>query len=156
MIPKNDRIGYMDSDLLKRTKNSRQRDLVLRILRSSKDHPTAESIYLEARKSMPSISLGTVYRNLNHLREEGRIRELSYGKGISHFDGELREHHHVRCLTCGTVGDVPCIVPQSFTDEVQAQTRFQIHSVRLEFVGICGACERRGAYKTPEQDAGGE
>ncbi|MBN1896040.1 transcriptional repressor [bacterium] len=146
----------METESLKKTKNSRQRDLVLRILRSSKDHPTAESIYREARKTMPSISLGTVYRNLNHLRDEGRIRELSYGKGISHFDGELREHHHLRCLSCGSVEDVPCIIPKSFTEEVQAQTRFRIHSARLEFIGICGSCEETAVERKPEQDAGGE
>jgi len=142
----------MDSDSLKRTKNSRQRDLVLRILRDSKNHPTAETIYQEARKTMPSISLGTVYRNLNHLRDEGRIRELSYGKGISHFDGEIREHHHMRCLSCGTVEDVLCVIPKSFTEEVQAETRFQIHSVCLEFVGICESCEGGRLEKTPESD----
>jgi Fe2+ or Zn2+ uptake regulation protein len=141
---------------LKRTKNSRQRDLVLRILRSSKDHPTAESIYLEARKTIPSISLGTVYRNLNHLRDEGRIRELSYGKGISHFDGELREHHHVRCIACGSVADVPCVVPRPFIEEVQAQTRFQIHSVRLEFIGLCGTCERLSEEKGPRPETARE
>ena len=88
----------MSIPAIRRTKNSRQRELILQILRSTKSHPTATWIFEEARKQMPSISLGTVYRNLAMLKEEGRIREMSVGRGTALYDGDLRNHDHACCM----------------------------------------------------------
>lgn len=135
-------IGKMEvpARYIKKVKSSRQRSLILHILRSTKNHPTADWIYNDARKVMPNISLGTVYRNLNLLRDEGKIQELCYGKGISRFDGDLRDHYHVRCLECGRVQDVPHISPRVSSGEVESMTGYRIHSHRLEFIGLCPEC----------------
>ena len=53
---------------VKKSRSTKQRAAILEILRKSGFHPTAEAIYREARKVLPNISLGTVYRNLNFLR----------------------------------------------------------------------------------------
>jgi Fur family peroxide stress response transcriptional regulator len=127
----------------KKIKSSRQRDCILRILRSTKIHPTADWIYESARKDLPNISLGTVYRNLNLLRDEGKIKELCYGKGISRYDGDLRDHYHVRCLGCGCVQDVPHISLRASSIEVEEMTGFRIHYHRLEFIGLCPDCINR-------------
>jgi Fur family peroxide stress response transcriptional regulator len=128
----------------KKIKSSRQRSLILRILRSTKIHPTADWIYEEARKDMPNISMGTVYRNLNLLRDDGKIQELCYGRGINRYDGDLRDHYHVRCRECGRVQDVPHISPRASSCEVESMTGYRIHSHRLEFVGLCPECLRLG------------
>jgi Fur family peroxide stress response transcriptional regulator len=108
----------------KKIKSSRQRDCILRILRSTKIHPTADWIYESARKDLPNISLGTVYRNLNLLRDEGKIKELCYGKGISRYD-------------------VPHISLRASSIEVEEMTGFRIHYHRLEFIGLCPDCINR-------------
>jgi len=125
---------------IKKTKFSKQRDLILNILRSCSCHPTADWIFTEARKTNPTISLGTVYRNLNLLAAEGRIRELCFGKGVSLYDGDLRDHYHVRCNVCGKVEDVPHISPRVSDQQIEELTGYQIHSHRLEFSGICSEC----------------
>ena len=125
-------------------KSSRQRNLILQILRSTKSHPTADWIYKEARKIIPNISLGTVYRNLNLLRDEGKIQELCYGRGISRYDGDLRDHYHVRCLECGCIQDVPHISPRASSCEVESMTGYRIYSHRLEFLGLCPECIKGG------------
>ena len=52
-------------------RQSRQRDLVLEIVRSTMDHPTADWVYRKARRRLRRISLGTVYRNLKQLADLG-------------------------------------------------------------------------------------
>ena len=124
-----------------KVKHSRQRDLIVRILRSTHCHPTADWIFEHAREEMPNISLGTVYRNLNHLRDEGRIRELCFGRGGNRYDGDLRYHYHVRCAECGRVEDVPYISPRASGEEIDQLTGYRILSVRLEYWGICPKCD---------------
>lgn len=121
-------------------RQTKQRETILAILRSTHCHPTADWVYEQARKVIPNISLGTVYRNLNLLRDEGKIQELCLGKGVSRYDGDLRDHYHVRCLECGCMEDVPHISPRTSCDEVEKLTGYRILSHRLEFWGICPAC----------------
>jgi len=125
------------------TKSSKQRDVILRILRSTNSHPTADWIYEQARREMPKISLGTVYRNLNVLREEGKIRELCFNRGVSRWDGDIRDHYHVRCIECGRVEDVPHISSRVSTEEIEKLTGYEIYSHRLEFLGICPQCQKK-------------
>ena len=130
----------MESRILKKSKTSRQRDLIFYVIRSTHCHPTADWIFDKARKEMPNISLGTVYRNLNFLRDEGQIQELCFGKGVSRYDGDLRSHYHVRCIECGRVEDVPYIAPLVSSLQVEELTGYRIHTHRLEFSGLCPEC----------------
>jgi len=130
----------MSLPLAKKYKTSRQRELILQILRSTKSHPAANWIFEEARKQMPNISLGTVYRNLNTLKEEGRIREISFGKGTDLYDGDLREHDHACCLICGRVEDVPHLSQRVDVTEVERVMGYRVHARRLEFFGVCPNC----------------
>lgn len=127
-------------------KSSRQRNLILQILRSTKCHPNASWIFEEARKHLPSISLGTVYRNLAMLKEEGRIRELSVGKGVGLYDGDLRNHDHICCLVCGKVEDVPPSGPSLPYSQVENTIGYRIHWHRLEYFGVCPDCETAAAH----------
>jgi len=73
---------------------SRQREAVLEAVRSASDHPTAEAIYQEVRKTIPNISLGTVYRNLNFLTSEGKIREITITASVNHV-APLSTYHWI-------------------------------------------------------------
>ena len=58
-------------------RRTRQREVILEVLRGTKSHPTADWVYQEVRKEMPQVSLGTIYRNLKTLSEHGEIQELA-------------------------------------------------------------------------------
>ncbi|WP_027389157.1 Fur family transcriptional regulator [Chrysiogenes arsenatis] len=138
-------INDISSDLrTKGMKMTRQRRVILEVLQSTKSHPTAEWIYQQVRGLMPHISLGTVYRNLNLLRDEGMILEMSYGKHQARFDGTIHPHYHVRCVQCGHIHDLNVDVP--FPNElehlVEAKTGFTVLDHRLEFSGICQNCTK--------------
>jgi Fur family transcriptional regulator, peroxide stress response regulator len=132
----------MINNTLKKKKTSKQRDLILQILRSTKSHPTANWIYEQAKLQLPNISLGTVYRNLALLKQEGRIRELSWGSGTGQYDGDLRSHDHVCCTACGKVEDIPPLGQGSESEAVEKLMGYRIHAHRLEFFGTCPQCNR--------------
>ena len=81
-------------------RSSRQRDAVLEVLRSSCDHPTADIIFERVRAEIPNISLGTVYRNLGQLKDEGFITVVESSDTKVHYEGNLTEHIHFLCKNC--------------------------------------------------------
>ena len=84
---------------------TKQCRLILAIIQEF-GHMTAEEVYTEAVKQMPKIALGTVYRNLNELTQDGRIRKIRVPDGPDRFDRTVHPHEHVICSVCGKVCDL--------------------------------------------------
>jgi len=127
------------------TRRSRQREVVLAIVRSTMDHPTADWVHRQARRRLPRISLGTVYRNLKQLAEAGLIREIHTGGGGARFDGNLGRHYHIRCLGCGRVADLPLSVSRRLEDEAGRATSYRILGHEVEVQGLCPSCQETSA-----------
>ncbi len=120
-------------------RNTQQRKVILDILRSTDIHPTADWIYERARQYIPNISLGTVYRNLKILRDEGLILELNDGKQ-SRFDGRIDEHFHFKCSNCNSIYDVDTEDAVRINEEILQKEGYQVHSYDITFTGICPKC----------------
>ena len=90
---------------------------------------------------MPRISLGTVYRNLEILSEQGLIQKLDIGGTQKRFDGNATTHYHIRCTKCGRVDDLDLPTDANIEKEASKVTDFQILRHRLEFSGICPDCK---------------
>ena len=91
---------------------TRQRQLITDIIRSSCEHLSADQIYLAAHARMPSIAVGTVYRNLALMVEDGEIRRIAVAGGSDRYDRNLHPHDHLLCTVCGAIcdiGDVPLV-----------------------------------------------
>ena len=129
---------------------TRQRRLLLDELRSCRKHPTADALHASLRKKIPSISLGTVYRNLEVLSHAGLIRRLRLGGGQMRFDGRLDRHDHLRCVQCGTVRDLEGNSLSHLMAEMDSHG-FEILGYTLEFEGICRACRMRLETETPRK-----
>jgi len=123
-------------------KRTRQKEAILRVLRSTTSHPTAEWIFSEVRQEIPHISLGTVYRNLRQLRERGEILELEFNGARGRFDANIANHYHFRCLRCGRVFDVDEPVSKGLGKKIAQKTGFKISDYRLEFRGLCKECQK--------------
>lgn len=121
-------------------RRSRQRDTMLRVLRGTKSHPTADWIYEQVKREIPNVSLGTVYRNLRMLKEAGEIIELDFGAAQSRFDGNPEPHYHFVCLSCGRVLDVDMPVKRGLDEEARESSDHQVLGHRLEFYGTCSRC----------------
>jgi Fur family ferric uptake transcriptional regulator len=122
---------------------TRQRRIILRELRKVKTHPSADELYETVRQYLPRISLGTVYRNLEMLSQIGEIQKIEVCGSIKRFDGNNKEHYHVRCMVCGRIEDVPESIKFDFGQRVDQTMHYRILSHRLEFVGLCPACTER-------------
>ncbi|RMF10836.1 MAG: transcriptional repressor [Candidatus Neomarinimicrobiota bacterium] len=121
-------------------RNSRQRNEILRIVRNTNTHPTADWIYDQARMAFPNISLGTVYRNLNQLVEAGLVKSLK-DTTVVRYDGNVDPHDHFKCDQCGQIYDLSVTDP-TFIDTLNANQPFLIRSFHLELHGICPDCHR--------------
>lgn len=126
-----------------------QRTVVLGLVRSCFEHPTAEWIHQRARQVISDISLATVYRTLRLLKEKGLIYEFSGGASPSRYDGTLHAHEHVRCLCCGSVSDVDLPEIGDLRRQVAERTGFAVGRFPLLFQGICAECARRGGNRAP-------
>lgn len=86
-------------------RNTRQKELILDIINKSYSHPNAYDIYLECRKEIPNISLGTVYRNLNTLVETNKIQKIKSTDNIDRYD-KMLNHSHFICIKCNKIIDI--------------------------------------------------
>ena len=123
------------------SRGSKQRDTILRVVMSSKDHPRADWVYDQVRQEIPNISMGTVYRNLRSLAKSGEIRQLELANGTSRFDGNTDSHYHFRCEKCGHIFDLDEPVDRSISERVAKNTGFKVHRQRMELIGLCNACQ---------------
>ena len=119
---------------------TKQRQIILEVLRSTKSHPTADWIYEQVRQTVPRISLGTVYRNLRVLKEMGDIQELNYGSTYSRFDGIASSHYHFVCTDCGSVMDVDLPLVMDYERKVAEHIGAKVNFHRMEFYGSCPSC----------------
>lgn len=125
-------------------RNTRQRTLVLNAVKSSEGHPNAEEIYNQVHEEMPSISLGTVYRNLSLLEQMGQIVRIPSEVGGDRFDGITEDHPHLVCSRCGRVFDLDCQIKKE-TDLVMKaleQSGQPIKKLCIIAVGLCEDCQK--------------
>lgn len=118
---------------------SRQRELIYQTLKNTKEHPTAEMIYQSLKPENPSLSLGTVYRNLNLLAQEGRITRMPFP--VERYDADTSLHPHFACSRCGSVRDL--FLPYNAElDRAAAATGCQVTGHRIVFDGLCARCAK--------------
>ena len=122
-------------------RKSKQREAILRVLRGTTSHPSADWVYEQVRREIPNISLGTVYRNLKLLKQKGEILELDLASTLSRFDGNSQDHYHFRCEKCGRIFDVDEPVDKEIDYRVAQKTGFKVSHHRLEFRGLCKDCQ---------------
>lgn len=122
------------------TRYSRQRELIYEAIRGSDRHPTAEMIYRWLKPGNPSLSLGTVYRNLNLLTEEGRIVRMSFP--VERYDADISLHTHFRCKHCGEVFDMSVPYDRSLDERALQLSEHQITGHEVVFHGLCARCRQ--------------
>ncbi len=120
-----------------------QRRAILEELMGVDTHPSALELYEMVRQRLPRISLGTVYRNLEIMSEEGLALKLEHAGAECRYDGNVSPHCHVRCLGCGRISDVPLALPEGLAVEAEKASGYRIAGHRIEFDGWCGKCRRK-------------
>lgn len=123
-------------------KYSRQRELIYKTVMENKVHPTAEFVYNYLKKDNPQLSLGTVYRNLQQLSDNGDINRLSIPNQPDRFDGVTEPHYHSVCVKCGNITDLHLADVMLDIDRIAAEkTGLDITGHEIIFKSICPMCK---------------
>ncbi|MDR2246485.1 MAG: transcriptional repressor [Treponema sp.] len=136
-------------------KHSKKRDAVLKAIQSTYSHPGAQWIYDTLKPSIPSLSLGTVYRNINVFLEEGAVVSVGTVGGEERFDGRVSPHPHLICCRCGKVSDLPCPPEGDGAQAAEAGSLpggFVIDYRKTVYYGLCGECAAEA--QVPPETAG--
>jgi Fur family transcriptional regulator, peroxide stress response regulator len=117
-----------------------QRIAICRIALNSRAHPSAQQVYDEVKKIHPTVSLATVYKTLEVLRDLDLVQEINYPKGQARFDSYMNPHINLICLKCGTIKDLDDKIAKEITRTVAATTKFKPAGQRIDVYGICQEC----------------
>ena len=119
-----------------------QRQVIYEAIVDSREHPTPELIYERVRQRIPSISLGTVYKNVKTFLDSGVLREVTLHHGSLRLESNMTPHHHLVCSSCKAIFDIE----ESAVEPVQIPKTglpagFSVSQCRVEFVGVCRTCQ---------------
>lgn len=117
---------------------TKQRALILRLIRESGGHLTADEIYQRAKAEMPGIALATVYNNLIRLSEEGEIKKITFRDRTDRYDKSSVPHIHLICDHCGAVCDHPS---KGLLEEMEQRLGFAVNEYELAIHYTCQNCQ---------------
>jgi Fur family peroxide stress response transcriptional regulator len=117
-----------------------QRIAVYEMLKGTKSHPSAESIYDSIKDRYPTMSFATVYKTLKTLVEIGMIQEINVGEGNFRYDANASSHPHITCINCRRVDDVEGTDLSSINSDIKSFTNYDVLSSKVYFYGVCPEC----------------
>jgi len=118
-----------------------QRLAILEYLENTRSHPTADEVYVNARKTCPTIARATVYNTLEALTKSGTILQLTVDPAAARYDADLGPHVHFRCRLCGVVYDIDVKQEPCLGDLVKGH---RVEAVRTYAFGVCASCRKKG------------
>ncbi len=87
--------------------------------------------------------MGTVYRNLGILAEQGLITRIDFGSTFDRFDAHTEDHYHFVCERCGAIIDLELAVDNSLNEQVNRTSTHRAQRHDIQFHGTCVACSSR-------------
>lgn len=121
---------------------SKQKEAIIRVLRETSSHPSAEWIYEQVRKDVPNIGLATIYRNLRLLNEAGEVSEIRTSGDGTRFDYNTRTHYHFHCDRCGRILDLDEPIDTTIEARIARRTGLRVTRHHLELGGVCLDCQK--------------
>jgi len=121
-----------------------QRLAIISLLSKDMTHPGAADILKKIRKSLPQVSVSTVYYTLDILKKEGLIQELEFYDQDNRYDINISNHINLICKKCGRIEDLSGGISLSYM-QIQQKTDFQPVAMRYEYYGYCKECRRKRA-----------
>lgn len=127
---------------VKTIRNTHQRSLILDLIKKNPDHPTADEVYELARRRDPTISKGTVYRNLSFLSERGEIQKIPMPFGADHYDFNLGDHYHFVCKNCFKVVDAKIDYLEALNHASAQLPDYETERHSVMLIGLCPKCNK--------------
>ncbi len=127
---------------IKDLKLTKQRQIVLQVIREANDHLTANEVFDKSKLLLPKISFATVYNSLRFLKDAGHIAEIGFGNGASRFDAMTTRHDHAICTKCGKLVDMEIELPSEIVNFASEFSKFKLESIELTLRGLCPECNK--------------
>jgi Fe2+ or Zn2+ uptake regulation protein len=121
-------------------RQTRQLAAVYDVVSAAHDHPTAEEVLARVRRWLPRVSLGTVYRNLQKLAGQRRVRIVHLADRTARYDGMLDDHDHFVCEHGGELTDLPGAHAAAPTCSALSAAGYGVRTHAVTFYGTCPAC----------------
>lgn len=118
------------------------RQAVLRVIRESDKHLTANEVFEDARLLLSRISFATVYNSLRYLKTERLIGEIRFGSDATLYDRNLTRHDHALCNECGKLVDLDLPIPEALIAEGAERSKFVVESIEMTLRGLCPDCSK--------------
>lgn len=122
---------------------TKQREVVLQVIRESMGHLTANEVFDAAKGLLPKISFATVYNSLRYLKDAGHIAEIQFGNGASRFDRITSRHDHAICTACGKLVDIEMEHPKELVERAAKFSNFKPESLEFTLRGLCPDCTEK-------------
>jgi len=121
-----------------------QRIAIGRFFMRTRGHPTVQKVYGEVKRVHPTVSLATVYKTIQILKEAGLIQELSLPQGQTRYDSDMKPHINLICLKCGEIKDIEETGISGLIARVSEAEKFSATGQRFDIYGICRSCNAKG------------
>lgn len=121
-----------------------QRIAISRYALSNHSHPTVQRIYSDVKKVHPTVSLATVYKTIQILKEAGLIQELNLPQDKKRFDSDMEPHINLICLACGNIMDLKGSTIREIISKASADENFSATGQRFDIYGFCKSCSQKG------------
>lgn len=119
-----------------------QRIAIVEYLLKTDDHPSAEHIHKIVQKKYPMVSLSTVYKTLDLLREKKLVNEIKV-EGEARFDAHTDEHINLVCMNCGKIEDIDEDSLEEIQTKVARKSKYMILKSNFELFGYCNNCKSK-------------
>lgn len=136
-------IQVMKFSAIKELGLTRQREVVLEVVREAHGHLTANDVFVGAKAKLATISFATVYNSLRFLKEAGHIAEIPFGNGASRFDKFTHRHDHAICTSCGKLVDIEMELPPDLVKRAARSSKFKPETLEFTLRGLCPDCARK-------------
>jgi len=125
-------------------RSTKQRRAIMEVFDQQKSHLAAEEVYQLVRHELPKISLGTVYRNLEILSEQGDLQKTVFPDGKARYEGANNEHHHhMVCMGCSSILDISLCPLGPEIKQLLNTEDFEAVYHRFEVYGYCKDCRKK-------------
>lgn len=125
---------------------TKQRRLILKIIDDSDEHLDAEAIHLQAKPLDPTLSLSTVYRTLNLLKELNLVEQRYFARDHQreHFEAKgTPEHYHFTCVRCGRIVEFETDLIAEIRENLGNELGVSVTHACVCFEGLCADCRPR-------------
>jgi Fur family peroxide stress response transcriptional regulator len=124
-------------------RRSKQRERILELLQSTEAHPTASWVFGKLRKEFPNLSLGTVYRNIGILIQQGLLSRIAFGSTFDRLDANTKPHYHFICENCNSIIDLDVPPDAGLNALPDKSLGYKVSRHEIEFYGLCPKCSNK-------------